>query len=56
MGKSNMDTYTRFFLRCFRNPNLVPRIENRVPKDPYWVPNIFPKKNLHILHIINPFS
>jgi len=31
------------FLRCFRDPIWVPRIENRVPAGPYRVPNIFLK-------------
>jgi len=50
-------SYTLFqvFLKRFKDPILVPRIENRVPRirenrvptDPYRVPNIFLEKNLH---------
>ena len=32
------------FFRRFTDPSRVPRIENRVPTDPYRVPNIFLKK------------
>ena len=34
-------TKIRVFIRCFREPIRVPRIENRVPSGSYRVPNIF---------------
>ena len=58
------------FLRRFRDPSRVPRIENRVPRirengvstsqtnrvptGPYRVPNIFLKKPWHIVSLKTP--
>jgi len=77
-------TVSRVFLKCFRDPILVPRIKigslkyrenyrqvpkirehrvpiesrNRVPTNPYRVPNIFLKKTLLYLKIseLHPFT
>jgi len=46
----NFISYIRFFLRCFRAPIQVSRIENRVPTGPYRVPNIFLKKTLSYIY------
>jgi len=44
-NSTNLLCLIRAFLRRFRDPIRVPRISNRVPTDPYRVPNIFLKKN-----------
>jgi len=55
--------YNQGFLRRFRDPIRVPRIEkrvprireNRVPTGPYGVPNVFLKKKTVITYNFLPF-